>query len=265
MTRAVTFSALLISMMVFFAVGVLSGLKSGRLEFLPGGSRSASRSRRPDAFSIDPAFRSRKRDFKNVSGRETTVNGIPFRIWVGSVSKRAGRAAEEYAERWRREGMIVGSAGKEDSRFVNAIDPENMTFYGALLFGSGQKGRDSTLVPYTVDLSDPRPRDTWDPDFPPAFKKKKGIHLRTRDGDRVFEKFLYVDRRGMTRAKDRVTEAFEHSGWRFRKALPCPTRRGKKARVLLFSRPGKDCVVALEPSRDTSWPGTLVALFLAAR
>ena len=248
------FSLILLVMLLVFSLGVLSGLKGDEFpSSLPFSSKNASSYESPVKALANPGT-----ELSSISGTETTLNGIPIKLWMGKAMESARKIKNAYCTRWTREKYIVQDTGNPETGFGNAFDPEKRQFYGIL---SWDQKDSSAFIPFNIDLKKTKPADSWDEDFPGELRKEKGFHLRSSDKDMHYESFFYTEKYDASRTLSLVKTSLLNAGW---EALPPNEALFKKLpeNIQSFIKGKKSCLVTVEPLKNHDRGRSMVAIML---
>jgi hypothetical protein len=253
MNKALLISGSLIVMLIVFAAGVLSGLDDDRYSFsCPSPEKSFSPVLRP----IDKLLRSHNNKFSNISGQTSTINGIPIKMWLGKSLESAKSIINSYYNRWGDNSLLVSETGTRDACFANGIDLKKKTFYGSMAL---KNNNGSTVIPFSIDMSKPKFKDSWDPDFPKELKNGKAIHFRTTDGPMNYESLFYIEKYPVGRTISRVDAAFYNAGWKYDKTLTKKSDMGIQ-NINIYVKNNKSCIVSVAPASGNSGGEAMVAI-----
>jgi len=239
MKKSLFFASLLIVMLIVFSYGVYRGISGNEYVFDYQGEDIKPNSF--DYYKIPKELKYKNRKISNISGTKTTINGVPVGVWFGKGLDKPLSIASNYLKEWKKKGFLTSSVMEDSGSFVNAIDPETKVFHGAITFGDNKK--DSTVIPFSVDMNDSNPEDKWDRDFPRSLKKRKGFHMRTENGNEVFEKCYYLYNKTLSHAASEVSSQFKNSGWQEAETHDLNTEKWGMQKVLVFTRDNKNCII----------------------
>lgn len=246
MTKALFFSSLLIVILIVFSYGVYTGISGNDYVFdYQVGEKEPNEF---DYYKNPKELKYKHKKIANISGSKTTINGIPVSVWFAKGLDKPLAIASNYLKEWKNKGFLVSSALEESGNFVNAVDPETKVFHGAVTYGDSKA--DSTVIPFSVDMGDVDSKDKWDRDFPRDLKKRKGFHLRTENGNEVFEKCYYLYDKILGHVASEVSSQFRNSGWQEAGVKDLEIDKGRVQKVLMFTKNKKNCIINVAEAKD---------------
>lgn len=254
MKKAILFSFILLLMISVFAVGVISGLKGDEFQTLmPYSPSSESAYEEPLR-----ALKNPRAEISSISGTETTLNGIPIRLWMGKSMESARKIKNAYCTQWAKENFLVQDTGNPKTGFAHAFDMEKRQFYGILSY---DKENSSTVIPFNIDMKNSKPEDKWDDDLPRELRKEKGFHIRSSDEGMHYESLFYTEKYDPFHTLSLVRSALINAGW----AQYTPDEIVMKKlpeNILSFFKGKKSCIVTVEALKNNDHGHSMVAILL---
>lgn len=255
MKSAVFFSCILLIMLFVFAMGVLSGLNGGEFETLLPYTPVSPASSYEEPLK---ALKNPRAELSSISGTETTLNGIPIKLWMGKSLEKAQKIKNSYCNKWVKEGYLVQDTGNPKTGFANAIDIDKRQFYGVLSY---DQNNSATVIPFNIDFSNPLPKDEWDEDLPRELRKEKSFHIRSSDNSMNYESLFYAEKYDPFKTLSLVKASLENAGWI--EFTPDETQfRKLPENIISFIKGKKSCIVTVDELKNHDHGRSMVAIML---